>query len=263
LADMMSGLFTPECYQKVFVELKLFHFSCLTLIASKLIGLVIVTLSAIVKVPQIIKIMRAQSVEGLSLEMYCMEIFGYAVNTAYNFRLGHPFSTYGENVFLFMQNCILIKQLLFYSKRLNTQSAIASAAFFVFCSMILSDSILSIGQMSILQTFSVCIFAIARFPQIRNNYMAKSTGQLAFVTCLLNFLGGIARVFTILREVKDAIVLFACLSALTVNTIIIVQFALYDPKRKQAAAVPSAVAMTSTDSSKAGRQPQQRPKRVD
>jgi len=238
------GLFTPECYQKMFVQFNLFDFQCLTFLMSKLIGYLIVTMALIVKVPQILKIQKAQSIQGLSLEMYVMELVGYGVTSAYNFRLGHPFSTYGENLFLFVQNCILIYQLLFYSKRLNSQNAGIAAGFAVFFSMIFSSRVISAGQMSVIQTTAVIIFAIARFPQIRNNYLAKSTGQLAFVTCLLNFLGGFGRLFTVLREVSDQIVLFAALSALTVNSVIIVQFAIYGKKSTQ----PVRAAAAATDS---------------
>lgn len=44
---------------------------------SKLLGYLIILGSAIVKVPQITKILRENSVEGLSLEMFVLEIIGY------------------------------------------------------------------------------------------------------------------------------------------------------------------------------------------
>jgi mannose-P-dolichol utilization defect protein 1 len=44
---------------------------------SKLLGYLIILGSAIVKVPQIRKILRENSVEGLSLEMFVLEIIGY------------------------------------------------------------------------------------------------------------------------------------------------------------------------------------------
>ena len=47
----------------------------------------------------------------------------------------------------------------------------------------------------------------ARAPQILLNFQNKSTGQLSFITVFLSFAGGVARTFTILVEVKDALLL--------------------------------------------------------
>ncbi|XP_050219220.1 mannose-P-dolichol utilization defect 1 protein homolog 2-like isoform X4 [Mercurialis annua] len=40
------------------------------------------------------------------------------------------------------------------------------------------------------------IFLFARIPQILKNFSNKSTGQLSFLSCLMNFAGSIVRVFT-------------------------------------------------------------------
>lgn len=54
-----------------------------------------------------------------------------------------------------------------------------------------------------LQTFTIPIMILSRIPQIVSNFKAKSTGQLALLTWLLNFGGSAARVFTTLQEVND------------------------------------------------------------
>jgi len=54
-----------------------------------------------------------------------------------------------------------------------------------------------------------------------------STGQMAFLTFLLNFLGSIARVGTVLQESDDFMFRLQYCTGLFFNTIIIVQFALY------------------------------------
>lgn len=45
---------------------------------SKALGYLIILGSLIVKVPQIMKILNSNSVEGLSLEMFVLEIIGYS-----------------------------------------------------------------------------------------------------------------------------------------------------------------------------------------
>lgn len=57
--------------------------------------------------------------------------------------------------------------------------------------------------------------------------MAKSTGQLAFVTCLLQFGGIIARTATVLFESDDFMYQVQFLVALFFNGLIMIQFAQY------------------------------------
>ena len=52
----------------------------------------------IVKVPQIIKIVRSRSASGLSLSSYLLDTASLLLTVAYNVRLDFPLSTYGENV---------------------------------------------------------------------------------------------------------------------------------------------------------------------
>lgn len=68
---------------------------------------------------------------------------------------------------------------------------------------------------------------MARLPQIKLNRVNKSTGQLAFITCFLNFAGAIARTFTIIAEVKDPLLIACNIEAVTLNGIIIFQFLIY------------------------------------
>jgi mannose-P-dolichol utilization defect protein 1 len=85
---------------------------------SKLLGYLIILGSAIVKVPQIMKILRENSVEGLSLEMFVLEIIGYlivlfvslyllgsyTICTTYGYFRQFPFSTYGEVLLIGIQS---------------------------------------------------------------------------------------------------------------------------------------------------------------
>lgn len=54
---------------------------------SKALGYLIILGSLIVKVPQILKILQSNSVEGLSLEMFVLEIVGYSI-LFYSLSLG-------------------------------------------------------------------------------------------------------------------------------------------------------------------------------
>ena len=70
---------------------------CLKLLISKCLGLGIILGGTILKVPQIVKIVRAGKADGVSFLSYLLETAAYAISLAYNYRSGNPFSTYGES----------------------------------------------------------------------------------------------------------------------------------------------------------------------
>lgn len=68
--------------------------------------------STALKIPQIIKILRAKSVQGISFASFALESIINSINIGYNLEKGTPFSIYGENVFILAQNAIIM--LLFF-----------------------------------------------------------------------------------------------------------------------------------------------------
>ena len=55
----------------------------------------------------------------------------------------------------------------------------------------------------------------------------QSTGQMAFITFLLTFVGSLARLGTVLHQSDDFMFRLQFITGSLLNTIIIVQFALY------------------------------------
>lgn len=66
---------------------------------------------SIVKLPQIVKIVRGKSARGLSLASYLLDTGSLVITVAYNIRHEFPWSTYGENVFLLLQNVSCVRTL--------------------------------------------------------------------------------------------------------------------------------------------------------
>src|SRR5690349_625782 len=69
----------------------------------------------------------------------------------------------------------------------------------------LVSGLVPLDVLKLLQSFSIVIFTSSRVPQIYSNFRAGSTGQLAFLTFFLNFIGSLARIFTTMQETKDSI----------------------------------------------------------
>jgi len=69
---------------------------CVKLFISKGLGVGIVAGGAILKVPQIFKIMAAKNGKGISFISYLLETISYTISVCYNWRHSMPLSTYGE-----------------------------------------------------------------------------------------------------------------------------------------------------------------------
>lgn len=222
---------------------------CAKLLVSKTLGFLIIAGSCIVKVPQIMKFVRAGEAKGVSVTMYILEALGYTITVAFNIRKGYPFSTFGENAFILVQNAVLIYLMFMYAKQLNAKfyAAVALYGAFFFALFFGGEQVVSGEVMALLQTSTIPLFTLSKIPQIVTSFRNKSTGQLAFVTCAMNFGGVLARAFTIFAEVPDPIIRWGVGIATVTNGIVVAQFALYWNARPAAAAAAAAVPVATAD----------------
>lgn len=70
-----------------------------------------------VMLPIIINMLRAKKSDGVTLAPNLMQMFVYLANLAYHMRQGNPFSTWGENLFLFLQVIVVIALILRFTGR--------------------------------------------------------------------------------------------------------------------------------------------------
>ncbi|KAG4962490.1 hypothetical protein JHK86_039358 [Glycine max] len=162
---------------------------CLLPLISKLLGYAIVAASTTVKLPQaliIMKILKHQSVRGLSMISFELEVIGYTIALAYCLHKGLPFSAYGELLTLILYE--------FASRELR--------GIMIYCAV--APTVLA-GQIDpllfeALYASQHAIFLFARIPQIWQNFSNKSTGELSFITSFMNFGGSMVRVFTTIQE---------------------------------------------------------------
>src|ERR1700744_4411969 len=95
--DFAVSLLGGPCHSALLLDLDFAsHPECVSLAISKGLGIGIITAASIVKVPQIIKLVKSGSSEGLSFTSYFLETASFVITLAYNIRNGFPFSTYGE-----------------------------------------------------------------------------------------------------------------------------------------------------------------------
>jgi len=227
---LIFGLLTPKCYETIFTQKNFFDAACLSFILSKLLGYSIVASSTIVKVPQILSIVRGKSAAGLNPLMFILENIGYTIGLSYSFNKGFPFSTYGENLFVLIQGFILVYIIFLYNKKLNMQFYVGVILYAIFAITMLGG-IIPIHIQKIFQTSTIGIFIAARVPQILTNYRNQSVGKLSAFMVLLNFGGSMARIFTTMKEVGDKVVLLGYVIGTSLNGTLLIQIFYYGDKK--------------------------------
>eukprot|EP01017_Pseudomicrothorax_dubius_P051333 TRINITY_DN9861_c0_g1_i1.p1 TRINITY_DN9861_c0_g1~~TRINITY_DN9861_c0_g1_i1.p1 ORF type:complete len:248 (-),score=80.84 TRINITY_DN9861_c0_g1_i1:128-772(-) len=188
--------------------------------------------SLLVKVPQILKIWSNKSAEGISISSFYWELVVYLLSCGYNIRYGNPFSTYGENAFMFFQSTILVFLCWSFSKGgVSIVEKITVLGGFGAMITLIALNLVPDRIYTMMAILSLVLLIMARLPQILINMKHKSTGQLSIITCFLNFAGCLARIFTTLREVSDVLVLATHLTGAALNGIIFLHFFIYKPAK--------------------------------
>ncbi|XP_057423436.1 mannose-P-dolichol utilization defect 1 protein homolog 2 [Lotus japonicus] len=205
---------------------------CLLPLISKLLGYAIVAASTTVKLPQILKILKHQSVRGLSMLSFELEVVGYTIALAYCLHKGLPFSAYGELLFLLIQALILVAIIYYYSRPVRTATWIRALLYSAAAPTILAGQI-DPFLFEALYASQHAIFLCARIPQIWQNFSNRSTGELSFLTSFMNFGGSMVRVFTTIQENAPKSVLLGYAIGVATNFTILSQIVLYQKPRAE------------------------------
>lgn len=247
LATLASTLLSGKILQVLPEPLGTLPASCVKIVVSELLGYGIVAGSALVKLPQLIKIVRAESAEGISLSSMFMEMCASISSFCYYISLGFPFSTWGEHFFLFFQNIALTILVFHYAVGLASSKALTGLAFCIVLAVVLYAQLLpsvtlpssvcssfglsrcTISCSDVAGTLPSLLMLFGRLPQIAQNFNQGHTGQLALITYLLNAVGSLARIFTTIQQLNDPITLFTVTSATIQNTVLTLQIIFLGP----------------------------------
>jgi len=241
--DLLKHVIDPHCLAN---GLSSFDAKCLQLFISRSLSLGIICGACILKVPQILKILRAkgtgpQKVAGINKLSLLGELLCFAIIIAFNRSKAFPFSTYGETFFIALQNLIIVFLIDWYSNPEPTaavsRTALAWAAFGGLLAVLLSPGLLPPSALQILMGLTIPLFSASRVPQIWQNFRTGSTGQLALATSAMAFAGSLARVFTTLQEAKDNLLLLGFAVGALLNGILAAQILYYgtadEPQKKK------------------------------
>ncbi len=214
---------------------------CFKFALSKTLGYGIVAGSAGVKLPQLLAIHRAGAVTGLSGSSIVIEMASCVSSFAYFMALGYPFSTWGENFFLFFGQAVIAAYYFHFTHGVLSGRSLATFVPLALMGLALyrravPDIVVPAPLCELLRlpsctvtceqlagTLPMILMLFGRLPQIAQNLKQGHTGQLSLITYLLNVAGCGARVYTVVQELDDKIVLASAISAFIQNAILVSQ----------------------------------------
>lgn len=178
IRDLGVSIIGETCYKSLLLDVNLEDAACLKYAISKGLGIGIIAVSSIVKVPQILKLLKSRSAEGVSFLSYVLETSAYLISLAYNVRNGFPFSTFGETALIVGQNVIISVLVLNYSGRASL-AAVFVAALAGSVAMLFTESVLDMKTLSYLQAGAGVLGVASKLPQILAILQQGGTGQLS------------------------------------------------------------------------------------
>lgn len=190
---------------------------------SKVLSYATLAGSLITQSPQIYKIVKAQSAAGLSTLSWVLSTCGSALTITYNVRMGNPFTTWGEQLFVAVQVVILI----LIKRHYDGQSVAGSIAGLIVLTLLLVVCMHDITPAWLLISLPVPLSCSASLPQIMTNVRNGNTGQLSMFPAALAVIGLSIRIFTTLTEIDDRLLLLSIAVPCIMNVVLVTQFTIY------------------------------------
>ncbi|XP_074167901.1 mannose-P-dolichol utilization defect 1 protein [Sminthopsis crassicaudata] len=226
LKQLLVPFLLPEkCYDRFFIHLDLLDVPCLKILISKGLGFGIVAGSLLVKLPQVFKILRVKSTEGLSLQAVLLELVALTGTIVYSVANSFPFSSWGEALFLMLQTITICFLILHY--RGHTMRGMALLGIYVLILLVLLSPLMPKTVVTLLQATNMPAVIMGRLLQVITNYKNGHTGHLSAITVFLLFAGSLARIFTSLQETGDPLMAVTFIVSSICNGLIAFQLLYY------------------------------------
>ncbi|NXR98010.1 PQLC3 protein, partial [Oxylabes madagascariensis] len=132
---------------------------------------------AVIKLPQLVAVLRAGSARGLSLSSLLLELAGYLVFLRYQIYYGYPLETYLEYPIIIAQDVILIFCIMHFNGK-------AKRALFYAVVYWASWYMLTLQKWIIDLAMNLCTFvsAASKVVQLQHLWQTKDSGQASALT---------------------------------------------------------------------------------
>ncbi|KAJ5096032.1 hypothetical protein NUU61_005388 [Penicillium alfredii] len=241
--DAVISLIGSPCHSALLLDLDVTKDpACTSLAISKALGLAIVGASAVVKVPQILKLISSRSSAGVSFVSYALETASLLITLSYGVRNQFPFSTYGESALIAVQDVAVgVLVLTFAGRSAAAATFVAVVAASVYA-LLFDQTLVDAQTMAYLQAGAGALGIASKAPQIYTIWREGGTGQLSAFAVFNYLAGSLSRIFTTLQEVDDKLILYGFIAGFSLNVILASQMLYYwnspPPKKETTRAKP-------------------------
>lgn len=201
---------------------------------SKFLSLGVIAGTLVGKLPQVQKIWKARSADGISVASIWIEATSMGVQLAYNVVRQTPISTYGEVPILFLQLLLLAAVAAWAQGRLWDCGVWLRMVLLVSLTAAMCTEVVPVSVTAAAYAANALLAAAVVLPQVAMNFARHSTGQLSFTVVLMATSGLTTRVFTTLVEVDDPVLRMSVTFTWLLNVILLSQFWAFAPKRHKA-----------------------------
>jgi mannose-P-dolichol utilization defect protein 1 len=203
---------------------------CFSQLLTKALGVAIILGSCLNKVPIMVNMMNSQSAAGISRNSLYGEGIVYCNGALYGYLEGHPFTAYGENASLLVQNMILVAMTWNFMNKTTIPITFQEQVLVIIGFLIYLLSVLNFlpdHYRYLLMSTTWPVMLYARGSQVYETFSVKHTGNLSIVTTSMNLVGSLIRILTTLKETGDMVVLSGYLLSGSLSFIMFVQYWLY------------------------------------
>lgn len=187
--DAVISLIGSPCHSALLLDLDLTKDpACTSLAISKALGIAIVGASAVVKVPQILKLISSRSSAGVSFVSYALETASLLITLSYGVRNQFPFSTYGESALIAIQDVAVGVLVLTFAGRSAAAATFVAVIAAAVYALLFDQTLVDAQTMAYLQAGAGALSIASKAPQIYTIWSEGGTGQLsAFAVSLRLF----------------------------------------------------------------------------
>ncbi|CAH8529515.1 unnamed protein product [Heterobilharzia americana] len=214
LPTYLINMSLEECFYKYTKHGEFLDGPCFKTVFSKLLGYGIIIGSSLVKIPQVLK----YTIDSTRVNfVYSMSVYSIANK--------FPFSSYGEGIFLGIQDFLLAIMAITWTYS-RAKAVLFTCTYMAGLAVLLSPT-LPLSTLMLLQTANLPIMLSSKIAQIWTNWCSGTTGQLSAITVVLFAVGSTARIFTSIQETGDRLMIVSCILAALCNYLLLVQLVYY------------------------------------
>ncbi|KAK6188923.1 hypothetical protein SNE40_005000 [Patella caerulea] len=176
------------------------------LLLSNVLSISVILACIVIKLPQILSMIRGGSSKGVRLSSVLLEECGYSIMLTYHFAMNYPIATYFEYTFLVLQDLIVIVLILGYNEKLN----LTALPFFALYMCVFSCFAMNMVPGYVLKTaISLCtpISTSSKLIQLVSIVRNQDPGTVSAATWGMAFYTTMARSITTLIQTGDVRVL--------------------------------------------------------